>query len=344
MSKIHYFQRYSQKENMVTNNTLLLMSRLYNESPEKFRIFINTILEDNNIELETMVKFKQQQKSTGGSIPDGCIEQESFKIVIETKLYGQEGIKQIERHLGDFNNEDKQIFLWINKEPIDGLYKSEIEEILKKANSSPDRNIEFASITFKEICSIFEGLFEVYDHEMRSLIEDYEKFCIESNLINNLDDKIRVVLAGKTLEQNFENQLYYMPMDRGYQNTKYLGLYKNKAVRGIGEVEAIFDVKYDPNKNDLIVINQIKGKINDDYREKMFNTIIQANKKFGYRVDEERKYFFVKTFHVTNYKKPTKGGLMGTRYIDLQSVNGYHTDMSAKEIANHLTDKTWEIK
>lgn len=30
MSSIHYFPRYSQKENMVTNYTMLLFTRLYN--------------------------------------------------------------------------------------------------------------------------------------------------------------------------------------------------------------------------------------------------------------------------------------------------------------------------
>ncbi len=40
MSEIHYFQRYSQKENVITNNTLLLFSRLYNHSPQKFNLFL----------------------------------------------------------------------------------------------------------------------------------------------------------------------------------------------------------------------------------------------------------------------------------------------------------------
>ena len=35
MSKIHYFQRYSSPENVVTNNTLHLLERIYSYSPEK---------------------------------------------------------------------------------------------------------------------------------------------------------------------------------------------------------------------------------------------------------------------------------------------------------------------
>ena len=34
--KVHYFQRYHSKENVATANTMLLLSRLYSYSPEKF--------------------------------------------------------------------------------------------------------------------------------------------------------------------------------------------------------------------------------------------------------------------------------------------------------------------
>ncbi|SHG37624.1 hypothetical protein [Ornithinibacillus halophilus] len=70
MANIHYFPRYSQKENMTTNNTLLLFSRLYQNSPQKFMSFTNNILEESGIELDTTVQFKQQERATS-SIPDG---------------------------------------------------------------------------------------------------------------------------------------------------------------------------------------------------------------------------------------------------------------------------------
>lgn len=36
ISTIHYFPRYYQKENMITNNTMLLFKRLDNNSMDKF--------------------------------------------------------------------------------------------------------------------------------------------------------------------------------------------------------------------------------------------------------------------------------------------------------------------
>lgn len=34
--RIHYFQRYHEKENVATANTMLLSSRLYQHSSDKF--------------------------------------------------------------------------------------------------------------------------------------------------------------------------------------------------------------------------------------------------------------------------------------------------------------------
>ena len=85
MNTIHYFQRYSQRENVVTNNTLLLFSRLYTHNPYSFGGFINECLD---APLGVGVSFVQQKRaSSKGSVPDGLISQSSFKIVIETKLY-----------------------------------------------------------------------------------------------------------------------------------------------------------------------------------------------------------------------------------------------------------------
>ena len=172
MATIHYFPRYSQKENMVTNNTLLLFSRLYQNSPEKFTRFINAVLEESGIELDTMVRFKQQQKAASGRVPDGFIEQESFKVVIETKLYGQEHIDQIKGHWDAFQNEDKRIFLWINKEPILNAYRQQIIEVLNEYNDEHNSDIGFASTTFKDICRCFHDILQEYDLEMKALIND----------------------------------------------------------------------------------------------------------------------------------------------------------------------------
>jgi hypothetical protein len=51
MKNVYYFQRYSQRENWATNNTLLLLSRLYQFNRLKFQRAIKEIL-GQGIELD----------------------------------------------------------------------------------------------------------------------------------------------------------------------------------------------------------------------------------------------------------------------------------------------------
>ena len=78
--KIHYFQRYHEKENVATANTMLLLSRLYSYSSDKF--FRVLRLEYSLDSFNPEIVFTLQEKSEE-SIPDATITQESFKIVVD---------------------------------------------------------------------------------------------------------------------------------------------------------------------------------------------------------------------------------------------------------------------
>jgi hypothetical protein len=113
MAGIHYFQRFSQKENVATNNTLLLFSRLYHYSPLIFAKCLTEMLGDKDIEPGIM--FTQQMWSEN-SVPDGIINQSAFKIVIETKLSHLFNLDQLQRHLSSFHNEERKILLLLGTE------------------------------------------------------------------------------------------------------------------------------------------------------------------------------------------------------------------------------------
>ena len=97
MGSIHYFQRYSQKENVLTNNTLLLFSRLYQHSPISFQNFLNDLLD---LDVDAGISFSQQIKGQG-SVPDGSLTQTSFRIIVETKLHENFSVGQLKGHLQD---------------------------------------------------------------------------------------------------------------------------------------------------------------------------------------------------------------------------------------------------
>jgi hypothetical protein len=107
MSGIHYFPRYSQPENFVTNNTLLFLLRLHQYNRFKFETFVERLCanSDEDIQLgSTSLEFSQQ-KSSGKSVVDGFISQESIKIAVETKLFDQFSPTQLKNHLAIFGNE-----------------------------------------------------------------------------------------------------------------------------------------------------------------------------------------------------------------------------------------------
>lgn len=261
MSGIHYFPRYSQKENMVTNNTLLLFSRLYHHKTNLFYDFINALLEKSDVsQLENMIQFKQQVKAKR-SVPDGVIEHKSFKIIIETKLYGQENLNQIKRHCDVFNNEDRQFFILIDKEKISNQYRHKIRKYINEVNEERDKNISFVDTTFREICRAFEEILSPYDREMLELITDYEQFCLESKLIDNTHTKMRAVPVNITFKHNLKYNVYYMPSKRGYQNHRYIGLYKGKVIRAIGKITAIADIVYNKENDNFVEVNEQFGEI-----------------------------------------------------------------------------------
>lgn len=65
MSKIHYFQRYSSKENTTTNNTLQLFSRIYDYSSAKASTLLNKITDE---EIGIGVEVNQQKRGQN-SVP-----------------------------------------------------------------------------------------------------------------------------------------------------------------------------------------------------------------------------------------------------------------------------------
>lgn len=58
--KIHYFQRYHSKENVATANTMLLLSRLYSYSSDKFFSFLKSQYFSDSFEPE--ISFTLQKK------------------------------------------------------------------------------------------------------------------------------------------------------------------------------------------------------------------------------------------------------------------------------------------
>lgn len=339
MSKIHYFQRYHQKENVVTNNTLLLFSRLYNYSPNKFKEFIDTLID---IEINVGIDFSQQTKSNL-SIPDGVISQNSFKIVIETKLSDNFNNHQLTSHLEEFKNEQTQILLALAPTFINENQKNKIIHEISEYNILHKSNVKFVTIMFKNIIEIYREVISDYDVELKDIIDDFEDFCSLYGLLPNNSPRMLVVACGWTIHHNFKYNVYYDPEDRGYSRCTHLGIYKDKRVQGIGKIENIITAHLDNNDN-LIVTNTTNGHITLQQESNIINIINAGKDDLGWNIYEGHKFYCVDKFYSTSFWKNTPNGLFGRRYFNINDYVNLKSDqiLSTEEYADKLKRIDWE--
>lgn len=338
MSKVHYFQRYHQKENVVTNNTLLLFSRLYNYSPNKFKQFIDAL---TDIEINVGVDFSQQNKSKS-SVPDGIIAQSSFKIVIETKLGDNFSNHQLNNHLEEFGNEQNQILLALAPQYINDEQKEVIITEISKYNSEFKKNIKFVNTTFYKIIETYKEVIFDYDVELKDIIDDFEDFCSTFGLLPKTSPRMLVIACGWTLKHNFQRSVYYDPDDRGYSRCTHLGIYKDKRVQGIGKIENIITAHIE--NDSLVVANTTNGIATEEQKQNILAIIQDAKDDLGWNISIGHKFFCVDKFYLTEFRKNTPNGLFGRRYF---YINDY-VDCSSDEIletsyyAEKLKKVDWE--
>lgn len=335
--KIHYFQRYHEKENVATANTMLLLSRLYQYSSDKFFRFLKSEFFSDSFEPELV--FTLQEKSVD-SIPDATITQEGFKIVVETKLTDWFYSDQLMRHLKSFGDEKNKIMITLASELMAEQKLLDFEKQLKEYNESQTYPVIHINTTFEIMANAIRDVIDDRDYEMQDVLEDYLNYCYKDGLIPVSDSwkYLRMQLAGTTIDFNINNNIYYDKAERGFRAHDYLGLYKQKSVRAIGKICARITavktetgVKYTPEFGELT-----------DERKQMIAKAMADGDSHGYDLRTiEHRYFFVEQFYETDFKKITSGGSMGTRIFDLSNLLGTDEMPDVGQIAELLKTKSW---
>lgn len=335
--KIHYFQRYHTKENVATANTMLLLSRLYQYSTDKFFRFLDSLFFPENFEPE--IVFRLQEKSST-SVPDATITQESFKIVVETKMSDWFYTDQLERHLSSFENEKQKVLLTLAPEYMEVEKLRAFENKLAVYNESLENPIRHINTTFEEMANRIQEVIDDRDYEMQEVLEDYLNYCYHDHLIPVSDGWkfMRVQLAGTTFDFNVRENLYYDSIERGFRAHRYLGLYKNKSVRVVGEIVAI--ITGTKGQNDTLTYQAELGELTKERKEAIERAILDS-KKYGYILDSTR-FFFVRQFYETDFRKRSPRAPMGTRVFDLTTVLGSTKIPDTEQLAQILSQKTWE--
>ena len=168
--KIHYFQRYHEKENVATANTMLLLSRLYSYSSDKFFRFLKSQYFFDSFNPEII--FTLQEKSID-SVPDATITQESFKIVVETKMSDWFYEDQLFRHLNSFSDEKYKVMITLAPEHMSDKKKSAFEQKLKEYNKQQTHPVIHINTTFEELANAIGDVLDDRDYEIQDVLDDY---------------------------------------------------------------------------------------------------------------------------------------------------------------------------
>lgn len=334
--KIHYFQRYRKGEDVATANTMLLLSRLYAYSSNKFFQFLKEQF-FGDIIFEPELSFALQDKSEE-SVPDATITQPSFKLVIETKLTDWFYQDQLIRHLSKFKNEEYKVLITLSSELMEQKKKETVDKAIAVYNEEHKTHIIHVNTTFELLAQGVQDVISDRDYEMQDILDDYLDYCHNDKLIVIPDawKKMRMQLAGTTLDFNIAENVYYDNIDRGFSKHDYLSLYKQKSIRAVGKITAIITAVL---KDGELKYNAERGELTEE-RKHIISKAIEDGKKYGYVLDAHR-YFFVDKFYETDFPKVTPRAPMGSRMFDLTEVLGIHDLPDTEQIAIMLRTKSW---
>ena len=339
MSNVFYFPRYSQRENFVTNNALLLMYRLYEASRRQYQIFLEHLLEESaDVPIQAIGFRLQQQISSGTSVLDGYLHQSEVRIGIETKSTGAPfRSDQLLNHLDRFPDGGSGYLLLLRTEKED-LSQKKWDELHSKAKR---KGVIVSSTTFRKIIESFRGCIRQHDDDLQELIDDYEDFCAGEGLLDTCDSQIFVPPCGLSYPINESNALYFCPSDWSRRRTRYLGIYLQKAVRLIGEISKIVHCELQNGKltarNDDGSLVSLTKLEEDRIRAAMH----EAEELNGWTIETGHKFYLCDELIKTNYRKATPGGIMGHRYLDISNMIGKKRP-TLQELANALAQQTWD--
>ncbi|WP_111309763.1 hypothetical protein [Confluentibacter sediminis] len=337
MAVLNQFQQYSQGENTVTNNVLLMLSNLYEINPKYYEEYIRGLTEDAD-RYEVIPSFLQQVNNRGNGIIDGHIQVRASKIIIETKLHGLEWIDKLLKYSDSFDENEFKLLFHLSSKKYSQQQIAEINDRLKE--NKLIGNINFHSLTYQDLVDQLKELANNYqfEHYLQRLNEHFESYCLGMALMPKSNHVLRAMACGQSFDLNVKYKFYFDLASRGYSDFNYLGIYKWKSVRYIGKVENMIVANWDET-NGLEILEQ-KFELTNDQRERLINAIKESDEN-GWGVESEHRFFLLKDFEETDFGKTTPGGIFRVRYFNLEDYIG-KVPKKMKEIAEMLKSKSWK--
>ena len=337
MAVLNQFQHYSQGENTVTNNVLLMLSNLYEINPKYYEEYIRGLTEDSG-QYEVIPSFRQQIGNRGNGIIDGHIQIKASKIIIETKLHGLEWINKLVKYSKSFDPNEYKLLFHLSSSRYSN---NDLEKIEKRLSELKELGkINFHSLTYQDLVDQLKELASnyQYEHYLQRLNEHFESYCLGMRLMPRSNNALRAMACGHSYDLNVKHKFYFDLASRGFSDFNYLGIYKWKTVRQIGLVENIIRANWS-EENGLKVENS-KFSVTIEQEEKLSEAIRESVAQ-GWGVEKNHRFFLLKDLTKTDFKKTSPGGIFRVRYFNLENILDPIPD-NIEAIAEQLKTKTWK--
>lgn len=337
MATLNQFQQYSQGENTVTNNVLLMFSLLYDINPRYYEEYMNGLIEETDF-YGVVPDFRQQVNNNGKGFIDGRITLRPSTIIIETKLNALEWVDKLLKYTDSFHKGEVNLLFHLSSISYDETTIKQIEDRL--VAEKVEKNVKFFSVTFEDLVAQLKSLHEqyLYEPQILRLYEKFEEYCQNMNLLPASRQILRAMACGESFDLNVKHKFYFDLARRGYSHFNYLGIYKHKAVRFIGTVENM--IVADWSEEEGLIIKNKTSEVSSAQKE-WLTAAIKDSILAGWNVSKNHRFFLLNDFHETKFRKESSGGIFRVRYFNLENYNVKEGD-SVEQIAEELKKHIWE--
>lgn len=324
MAEISYFQRFSQRENHVTNNTMLLLKHVYSLGPLRLARVLSTLMDIGVDDLNLGPTFRQQVRANH-SVPDAAILQPALEIWVETKLGDDLGDDQIRAHLAHAGKTDRPLgarfLVGLTRQPISAARLAHFQGLAHEAK------VNFVATTFDQIVEAVRGELRPHETETSAILDDYVAFLGGEDLLLTDDRTLAIFPCGTSEAENVEFGMYYEPASRPRKRSVFVGVYARKAVRHIGRVEAV--IIADPVDGEMVFSAEV-GQLTSA-RTAQVQAMIAATPYYDLK-DQTTRFYVTSGMQPTCIEKTTPNGIMGFRYLNIAEREP-NTDLRKVDVA-----------
>ncbi|MCW3125401.1 MAG: hypothetical protein JWO03_1059 [Bacteroidetes bacterium] len=183
---------------------------------------------------------------------------------------------------------------------------------------------------------------EIISHQIKRITEQSDNPNEKLNAVEQFvikDSTMLAFTANHSLSENLEYNIYYDPAFRNHNSPfRYIGLYNEKAIVAVGEVQHIIVCDYENGQ----LIDKGNGELGLLSKEEYDRIIGIIENAPNYDLEVGHKFFLVDKFNPTRFIKKSYYPIRAKKYFWLDEIDGFKYGMTSEQLAKLLNGKEWE--